>query len=91
MDEKQVYENQETAIKLLEENVELKKRIKEANKILSNILVVNDWEHKGRYRPVKNTTSQEVYKSICMLYGILETPYRSDYGSLQELEGDKNE
>ena len=91
MNEKQVYENQETAIKLLEENVELKKRIKEANKILSNILVVNDWEHKGRYRPVKNTTSQEVYKSICMLYGILETPYRSDYGSLQELEGDKNE
>ena len=32
MDEKQVYENQETAIKLLEENVELKKRIKEAIK-----------------------------------------------------------
>ena len=30
MDEKQVYENQETAIKLLEENVELKKRIQKA-------------------------------------------------------------
>ena len=61
--------------------------INEANKILSNILVVSDWEHKGKYRPVKNTTSQEVYKSVCMLYGILKTPYRSDYGSLQELKG----
>ena len=40
-----------------------------------------------KYRPVKNTTSQEVYKSVCMLYGILKTPYRSDYGSLQELKG----
>lgn len=29
MNEKQVYENQETAIKLLNENVELKKRIKQ--------------------------------------------------------------
>ena len=91
MEEKQVYENQETAIKLLEENVELKKRIKEANKILSNILVINDKEHKGKYRPIKNTSKNDVYKSVCMLYGILETPYRSDYGSLQELEGDKNE
>ena len=65
--------------------------INEANKILSNILVVSDWEHKGKYRPVKNTTSQEVYKSVCMLYGILKTPYRSDYGSLQELKGSDKE
>lgn len=32
MDEKQVYENQETAIKLLEENVRLKRIIKELEK-----------------------------------------------------------
>lgn len=32
MDEKQVYENQETAIKLLNENVELKKNIKKLEK-----------------------------------------------------------
>ena len=79
-----VVEALETANKEIER---LNNIINEANKILSNILVVSDWEHKGKYRPVKNTTSQEVYKSVCMLYGILKTPYRSDYGSLQELKG----
>lgn len=73
---------------LIGETERLNNIINEANKILSNILVVSDWEHKGKYRPIKNTTSQEVYKSVCMLYGILKTPYRSDYGSLQELKGD---
>ena len=62
----------------------LQSKIDEANELLQNILVVNDWEHKGRYRPVKNTSAQDVYKTICKLYAILETPYRSDYGALKE-------
>jgi hypothetical protein len=63
-----------------------KSRIDKANEILGGILVVRDWEHKGKYRPVKNTTRQDVYKTICILNEILETPYRIDY----EILGDDN-
>jgi len=77
---------QETLNKSLEEMYkklnDYKSRIDKANEVLESILVISDWEHKGRYRPVKNTTAQDVYKTICKLYGILETPYRSDYGAL---------
>lgn len=62
----------------------LQSKIDKANELLEEILVVSDWEHEGRFRPVKNTTAQDVYKAVCMLYGILETPYRSDYGALKE-------
>lgn len=62
--------------------------INNANKVLQNILVINNSEHKGKYRPIKNTSKNDVYKSVCMLYGILGTPYRCDYGFLQELKGD---
>ena len=61
----------------------LQERIDKANQLLENILVVGDWEHEGRYRPVKNTTSQDVYKTIIMLNELLETPYRINYGLLQ--------
>ena len=64
--------------------------INNANKVLQDILVINNSEHKGKYRPIKNTSKNDVYKSVCMLYGILGTPYRCDYGSLQELKGDSS-
>ena len=68
---------------------ELQEKINKANEILEQILVVSDWEHKGRYRPVKNTTSQDVYKTIVMLNELLETPHRTNYKLLQGEDKDE--
>ena len=60
---------------LLLEKIKLEQKINEANEILQTILVVSNGENN--YRPVKNTTKQDVYKAICELYRVLDTPYRS--------------
>ena len=67
-------------------NIELQEKIDTANRLLENILVVRDWKHEGKFRPVKNTTSQDVYKTIVMLNEILETPRRINYGLLQGID-----
>lgn len=79
-------ENVENIKKMQQEIERLNNIIETANKILSNILVINNKEHEGKYRPIKNTSKNDVYKSVCMLYGILGTPYRCDYDSLQEFK-----
>ena len=66
--------------KLIKENMRLNNIIDKANELLSNIVVV---KNDGTYRPVKNTTSQEVYKTICMLNELLKTPNRANYNLLQ--------
>ena len=66
-----------------------KSRIEKANILLQNILVVSDWEHKGKFRPVKNTSAQDVYKTIIMLNELFETPYRTNYGLLQGVNKDE--
>ena len=62
----------------------LQSKIDKANEILEKILVVSDWEHKGRFRPVKGTTAQDVYKTIVKLNELLETPRRINYELLKE-------
>lgn len=62
----------------------LQSKIDKANELLQEILVVSDWEHEGRFRPVKNTTAQDVYKTIVKLNELLETPRRINYGLLKE-------
>ncbi len=62
-------------------------KINKANYLLQKILIVSDCEHKGNFRPVKNTKKQDVYKTICMLNELLETPHRINY----ELLGEKND
>lgn len=62
----------------------LQSKIDKANEILEEILVVSDWEHKGRFRPVKGTTAQDVYKTIVKLNELLETPRRINYELLKE-------
>ena len=62
MDKKQVYENQETAIKLLEENVELKKRIKEAREYIEENIIGNYFK---RY-------DDEIYRCCDDILEILE-------------------
>ena len=59
-------------------------RIDKANELLEEILVVSDWEHEGRFRPVKGTTAQDVYKTIVKLNELLETPHRINYNILKE-------
>ena len=66
-----------------------KSRIEKANELLQNILVVRDWEHKGKFRPVKNTSKQDVCKTIVMLNELFETPYRTNYGLLQGVGKDE--
>ena len=62
----------------------LQSKIDKANELLEEILVVSDWEHKGRFRPVKGTTAQDVYKTIVKLNELLETPRRINYELLKE-------
>ena len=64
----------------------LQSKIDKANEILEEILVVNDWEHEGRFRPVKGTTTQDVYKTIVKLNELLETSRRINYELLKEDE-----
>lgn len=72
-------------LKLVVSNYEnLQSKIDKANEILEKILVVSDWEHKGRFRPVKGTTAQDVYKTIVKLNELLETPRRINYELLKE-------
>ena len=66
------------------ENIILQSKIDKANEILEEILVVSDWEHEGRFRPVKGTTVQDVYKTIIKLNELLETPRRINYELLKE-------
>ena len=61
-------------------------KIDKANEILEEILIVSDWEHEGKFRPVKGTTAQDVYKTIVMLNELLETPHRRNYDILKEEE-----
>lgn len=68
----------------------LQSKIDKANELLQGILVVRDWEHKGRFRPVKNTTAQDVYKTIVKLNELLETPRRINYEILKEVENVEN-
>ena len=62
---------------LLEHIDNLHSKIDKANEILNTLCVVKPYEsvngeiHKY-YRPVKNTTKQEVYKAICDLREILK-------------------
>lgn len=62
----------------------LQSKIDKANELLEEILVVSDWEHKGRFRPVKGTTTQDVYKTIVKLNELLETPRKINYELLKE-------
>lgn len=62
----------------------LQSKIDKANEILEEILVVRDWEHEGRFRPVKGTTAQDVYKTIIKLNELLETPRKINYELLKE-------
>lgn len=62
----------------------LQSQIDKANELLEEILVVSDWEHEGRFRPVKGTTAQDVYKTIVKLNELLETPRRTNYELLKE-------
>lgn len=78
-----LYEENERLRHQLEEK---EKIIEEANNLLSEILVVKEG---NIYRPVKNTFSQDVYKTICMLNEILKTPYRRNYGLLRILDNNK--
>jgi hypothetical protein len=69
----------------LQEQIDnLQSKIDKANEILEEILVVKDWEHEGRFRPVKGTTAQDVYKTIVKLNELLETPRRINYELLKE-------
>lgn len=58
MEEKQVYENQETAIKLLEENVKLKKQLDKAKTKLKQMFLLED--------------DSKIYDDLCELCKILE-------------------
>ena len=58
MEEKQVYENQETAIKLLEENVKLKKQLDKAKAKLKQMFLLED--------------DSKIYDDLCELCKILE-------------------
>ena len=58
MEEKQVYENQETTIKLLEENVKLKKQLNKANAKLKQMFLLED--------------DSKIYDDLCELCKILE-------------------
>lgn len=69
---------------LITKNYFLQQKIDKANQILSKILVIKRYD--GNYGPVKNTTKEEVYKTICMLNEILETPQRVNH----HLLGDGN-
>ena len=69
---------------LLEYLFKLESKIDKANELLEEILVVSDWEHEGRFRPVKGTTAQDVYKTIIKLNELLETPRRTNYELLKE-------
>lgn len=73
-------ENRDKNIK----NMILQSKIDKANELLEEILVVSDWEHEGRFRPVKGTTAQDVYKTIVKLNELLETPRRINYELLKE-------
>lgn len=64
--------------------INLQSKIDKANELLEEILVVNDWKHKGRFRPVKGTTAQDVYKTIVKLNELLETPRKINYELLKE-------
>lgn len=66
---------------------ELEIKLNIANELLDSILVVSDWEHEGRFRPVKNTRKQDVYKVICQLNELLKTPDKANYNLL----GDNND
>ena len=66
--------------------VELQQKIDKANEILSNILVIK--RSDGNYGAAKNTRKKEVYKAICMLNEILETPCRTNYNLLGDKEQD---
>lgn len=69
---------------LQEDKNNLQSKIDKANELLEEILVVSDWEHEGRFRPVKGTTVQDVYKTIVKLNELLETPRRINYELLKE-------
>lgn len=69
---------------MLHEIDNLQSKIDKANEILEEILVVRDWEHEGRFRPVKGTTAQDVYKTIIKLNELLETPRKINYELLKE-------
>lgn len=71
---------------LQQENKQLKEKVDKSNELLNKILVVKE---NNIYRPVKNTTSQEVYKTIVLLNTILDTPGRMKYEELES--GDSNE
>ena len=70
--------------RIVEERNNLQSKIDKANELLEEILVVSDWEHKGRFRPVKGTTAQDVYKTIVKLNELLETPRKINYELLKE-------
>ena len=44
--------------------------INEANRVLGETLIKYE---DGVFRPIKNTSKQDVYKVVCKLYGILGT------------------
>lgn len=58
---------------LQQENKQLKEVIYKANEMLKKVLVI---KCGGIYRPIKNTTKQEVYKAIALLNNLLNTPFR---------------
>lgn len=80
--------NQEEWCKMFMKSIEtinnLQSKIDKANEILEEILVVRDWGHEGRFRPVKGTTAQDVYKTIIKLNELLETPRKINYELLKE-------
>ena len=57
-------------------NNNLQQRIDKANNILNKLVVIEPWENtddpmRKIYRPIKNTTKQEVYRAIVELENIL--------------------
>ena len=65
------------AVKLQKEISRLRKNIYNANSILNKLVVMKPWENtddpmRKIYRPIKNTTKQEVYRAIVELENILQ-------------------
>lgn len=61
----------------LEKYKNLQSKIDKANEILNTLCVMKPWndseeEMRKIYRPIKNTSKQEVYKAICDLRDILK-------------------
>lgn len=55
---------------------EYKRRIDKANRVLGETLIKYE---DGVFKPIKNTSKQDVYKAVCKLYGILGTTAREGY------------